>query len=581
MTLGLLAFALGAELASWDLETSDGGFTSYGDTAQWAWGEVRKGPGSGYDGRFAWGTGLVADYLNDSVDYLELPPVDLSGASRPILVFVHWYAFGAGDSGTVEVDGGWGWTEAQPVYGYPSVDGWSGASSGWEAVAVDLSTWGDTPRVRLAFSADAAGTAAGWFVDDVGFYDGDVVAPRIASVTALADTEDYEGPYLVRATVEDDVGVEAVELHWSVDGGTEVVSPMADEGDGTWSGVLPGQLPGARVAYHVQATDGVNLQRYPEASDLGFRVYLAAPTELRAAEARVGTTVDLSWSSPDSAHPVRGYRVYRDGTLVVESTATVAAAPVTGDVDTFRVHAVYDAGEGDPSDPVTVAMAVPEVLDLRPATAWPGETVRALLEGRYLLLVEGEVAVEMGEGIAVTGVDVRDVDHAWVEMELAADAVPGPRDLVLESAAGTVTGEGALEVLDAATRPRLTAIEPEVLAQGAIGALTITWTGELAATPTVDLGEGVVVESVTLEGADTLTVMAAVANDAPLGEREVVVDDGVRRLEGVGFTVSDVAFDAGNTCGCGVAVGGGGWPLVGLAAVLARRRHRPCISRWS
>lgn len=581
MTLGVVAFALGAELASWDLETSDGSFSSYGDTAQWAWGEVRKGPGSGYDGRFAWGTGLVADYLNDSVDHLELPPVDLSAASRPILVFVHWYAFGAGDVGTVEVDGGLGWTAAQPIYGYPAVDGWSGASSGWETVAVDLSAWGDTPRVRLTFSADAAGTAAGWFVDEVGFYDGDVVAPKIASVTTLADTEDYEGPYLVSAAVEDDVGVESVELRWSVDGGAEVVSPMADSGDGTWSGVLPGQLPGAQVAYHVEATDGVNLRRYPEASDLAFRVYLAAPTDLRAAEARVGSTVELSWNPPNSAHPVRGYRVYRDGTLVAESTATVVSAPVTGEVDTFRVNAVYDAGEGDPSDPVTVTMAVPEVLELLPETAWPGETVRALLEGRYLLLVDGEVTVDLGEGITVTGVQVRDVDHAWVEMALDADAAPGPRDLVLESAAGTVVGEGALEVLDAATRPRLTAIEPEGMAQGATGTLTIQWTGELAATPTVDLGEGVVVESVSVIGADTLSVTAAVANDAPLGERGVVVDDGVRRLEGVDFTVRDVAIDPGGTCGCGVAVGAGGWPLVGLAAALARRRHESCGSRRS
>lgn len=572
MSLLVIALAAGAEVVSWDLETSDGGFSSYGDTAQWAWGEVRHGPGSGADGRNAWGTGLVADYLNDSTDYLELPSVDLSAISRPVLVFSHWYELADGDVGVVEVEVEGEWTAVQPVYGYPSSSGYTGSSAGWETVAVDLSPYGDQPGVRFGFTADASATASGWYIDAVGLYDGDVVPPAILSVTELADTEDYLGPYLVEAEVEDDLAVGSVELRWSVDGGTEVVTTMTSDAAGRWSGLIPGQGPGSEVGYHVIASDLANSRRYPAASELAFRVYLAAPTALTAPSGRVvGSTVPLSWAAPVSAHPPLGYRVYRGEEQVAEVGTTAADAPVTGGVDTFTVRALYEAGEGDPSNPVTVEAAVPTITGLSPGEVWPGGAVRLLVSGEYLLLADGEVSADLGAGVEVLGVEVRDVDHAWISAEVAEDAAQGARDLVLVGAAGSVTGEGLLQVLDAASRPRLLTIEPESLRQGEVAEVELCWAGTLVGAPVVDLGEGVVIESSVWVDAQRLVLDVAVANDAPLGARPVTLDDGSRRLEGVELTIEDVFLDPGTGCAHGGRRPAAGWLLLGLLAGVRRR----------
>ena len=392
IVLALLATAHASEaVVAWDLEQDDGGFVPGGDLLQWKWGRVLAGPGSGYDGENAWGIGLGGPYLNDAVEYLEIPVPDLSSVAAPSLHFMHWYALGAGDTGAVEVDGGGGWVTVDPVYGYPDHVAWSGSSGGWVPVTVNLDGLGPSPRVRLVFSADTSGVGTGWFVDQVGIWDGDITAPRVSALDELADTEDLDGPYAVAAQVDDDSGVAGVDLFWSV-GGTESSAPMTNDGPGSYEGTIPGQAPDTVVEYWVVATDGANEARAPVASALDFRVYLPAPTGLIGPGGRVvATSAILSWTAPVSIHPVLGYEVFVGDTTVAAAAGTSAEVALTGTDDTFTVRALYAAGLGDPSDPLTVDAVIPAIVSLAPAEAFAGDHLRVELAGDYMLLVEGGV----------------------------------------------------------------------------------------------------------------------------------------------------------------------------------------------
>ncbi|MDP2311593.1 MAG: hypothetical protein Q8P41_01705 [Pseudomonadota bacterium] len=567
--------AAAAPFVLYDLQMEDGGFVAEGDAHQWSWGVVTNGPGAGFDGTRAWSTGLTRDYLNDSVDTLEIPVPDLTGVARPTLSFQHWYDIAPGDHAWIEVDTGNGFVMATPLYGYPVTSGFVGASGGWRTVVLDLSPFGPAPRVRLAFEADLGGAADGWTIDDVAFHDGDVAAPRLSGLSGLVDTEDLEGPYVVEVDAEDDTLVSTVTLWWTT-GSLTGWARMDSTGGGGWRGEIPAQSPGTTVNYWVEASDGLNTSREPVDAELEFRVYLPAPTDLLGPEGRiVGATVPLSWTPPESSHEVLGYSVLRGGLSVMEVIHPWAEVPILGGAEIFEVRALYAAGGGDLSVPLGLDGVVPVIHGLEPASAWPGETLRVRLGGEYLLLVKGEVVADLGPGVTITGVDVRDVDSAWLNLELEHDANAGHRNLTLHSADMTITLAEAFDVLPDTDRPRLTAIAPESVRQGDQAELSIDFVGALDAAPQVDLGDGLVVESVEQTDANTLVVRYTVATDAALGDRTVTVDDGVRVFDGVTLEVKDAFITTSR--GCDTPASGGTIPgvalaLVGLAGTLARRR---------
>lgn len=571
----LAAAALASTLADWPLDATDGGFVSSGNTSQWQWGAVTGGPGAGFDSANAWAVGLDAPYLNDTTDYLGIPIPNLEGAVYPVIGFTHWFSFDAGDLGWIEVEAGNGWTQRAPLYGYPSSSGWTGASAGWERVGVDLRGLGATPRLRLVFSANTSGVADGWFVDNVSVCDGDVTPPHITHLVTLADTEDLDGPYPVDVQVADDVDVTSVGLVWSANGGAETVAWM-ELGDSGWTGAIPGQPADTVVGYHVVASDGVNEASQPVSGDLEFRVYLPAPTELRGPEGRVIDDVAvLSWVPPTSVHALVGYRVYRDDVLVAETVAPEGEVPLVDGLDTFVVTALYDVGEGDASDPVTVDAAVPAVQSILPAEGYPGETIQVEVVGAYLFLAEGGVAMDFGAGVSTWAIDVANVDRARVTLVIDPDeAVPGVRDVVITTAAGQTVAPAAFTVRAAAGAPHLLDVTPSEVRQGETVALTLRLVGDLSGPPVLDLGEGLVVETLLVVDPTTVTATVSAGGGAPLGDHAITLDDGVRIYEGATIEVKDVSIQTGGPCGCatgGAPVAGGG-VLLGLALLRRRRR---------
>lgn len=570
IALLLASVATAGPLVLYDLQSNDGGFTATGDAGQWEWGVVVNGPGGGFDGSRAWTTGRVSNYLNASADYLEVPVPSLVGVARASFTFQHWYEITPGDYAWVEVDTGNGWTAIEPLYGYPVGGGYTGASGGWRPAVYDLSAYGTSPRVRFVFQTDLSGVSAGWTVDQVAFHDGDVAAPKLWDVTPLSDTDDLEGPYTVEVHAVDDTAVTGVDLVWRADGDEGVVA-MESVGSDTWRGALPAQPPDTEITYWVEGTDGLNAAREPFDDDLSFRVYLPAPTDLVGPAGRVvDTEATLSWTAPDGRNEVLGYEVVRGGLVVAQSATTEAVVPLAGGGDAFAVRAVYAAGPGDLSDHYYVDSVVPTVSALAPAEGWPGDTLRVALTGSYLLLVDGEVTANLGAGVAVTDIDVRDVDRAWLSLTVSDDAGAGPRALVLQNGDDVLTVPDAFTVLDGDDRPRLLGVSPAVLRQGDEGELTLDLVGDLAGDPVVDLGEGVVTGAVRYEG-DTLVVPYAVTATAPLGERPVTLDDGVRVFRGATLEVKDTLPTTQR--GCGTPVTPTALVVAGSLALVARRRR--------
>ncbi len=556
-------------LLVWDLEQDDGGFQATGDLQQWRWGVVSAGPGAGYDGRRAWAVGLTGNYLNDAVDYLVLPSMDLGGVAAPVLSFQHWYAFGDGDAGWVEVNEGASWRRVDPIYGYPAAAGWSGSSAGWQQASVVLPAL-TSVQVRYVFSADLTGVGAGWFVDGIAVWDGDVTPPRVESLTLLPDSESIGEGFTVSAAVDDDTGVDSATLFWSTDHGEEGSVAMTNTGGGIWTGRLPGQAPDTRVDYYVTASDGANETRWPTAGGASFRVYLPAPLDLTGPEGRVvAFTADLAWSPPVSVHAVEGYEVWSGGALVWSGTATAAKVPL-GDGETeFAVRAVYAEGGGDFSEPWAVQAVLPALVGLTPGTGWPGEGLRLEVIGDHALFVQNDVAVELGEGITVESVGVRDVDRFVVQVHLDEAAEPGPRDLLVHLPAGDLELPDAFVVQSEESRPRLVDVEPQSVEQGDSGTLRVRFVGSLAKTPTVSLGEGLVAAVTGVEGDEVLVSWSASAS-APLGAHAVRLDDGARIFEGASLEVKDWRPPVLDTCNTG-----GLTPRLGaLAAVLVLLRRR-------
>ena len=82
--------------------------------------------------------------------------------------------------------------------------------------------------------------------------------PLIVDSSALPDTTDTQGPYLVTARVEGRLGVDGVVLVWQNLTESTVTAQrvtMTQDSAGAWSGGIPGQGIGALIAFHVEATN--------------------------------------------------------------------------------------------------------------------------------------------------------------------------------------------------------------------------------------------------------------------------------------------------------------------------------------
>ena len=106
------------------------------------------------------------------------------------------------------------------------------------------------------------------------------------------------------------------------------------------------------------------------------------------------------------------------------------------------------------------------------------------------------------------------------------------------------------------------------MTQGERVTLRLELVGTPVTEPTVNLGEGIVVESLALDG-ESLELAVVVSPSAPLGSRSVELDDGERVYTGATLEVRDQAvLPQGN---CSSVQASPGLALLGLLALRRRR----------
>ena len=536
-----------------DLQSDDGGLAESGSPDQWAWGAIDKGPGEGSEGPLGWATRLSQVHMNSADDRLTLPDVSLLDSLRPVLILTHWHDLEPGDDdwGVVErrVDGSW--EAVAPLRGPVE---FTGSSEGWRTDYIDLTDTESLADVRLRFRSDEAVARAGWVVGALEVVDGDPVPPVVTLVQTPTDSQDLGGPHPVSAIVTDDVGVTQVSLVWFTGASDRREAILFQTEPGIFEGSLPGAAPGTTFVWWIQAEDAAG--NVGLASGPSFRTFLPAPTDLRGPTGRwVDTTVPLTWRAPDSPWPIVEYVVSRNGTAVARTTDTQADAPVLGPSDQFTVTGRFETDdgvfEGDPSQPVAVTAYPPTILRVSPSAAWPGDTVHIELQGRYLLLAQDDVEVDLGPGVAVSEVEVVDADTLQLRADVSASAAAGLRTVVVASGDHEATAAAAFEVRTSASRPRIEATVPTRLVRGERTRLTVRSTVSLPDDSRLDLGTGVVVEAGTRVDDRTLRFMVAVATDAPTGGHVPELDIGTRLLTGPAIDIQPPQPAPQTLCGVG------------------------------
>lgn len=160
----------------------------------------------------------------------------------------------------------------------------------------------------------------------------DSSAPEISGVVQPCATDDEAGPYLVSATVTDNLGYVEVSLYYEVDGGGFTELAMDATGDDGYMALIPGQSLGSTISFYVEAHDAIgNVATVPAGApavtrslqilspiplltddletDQGWTVGIPSDDAVTGAWERAdpqGTTYDGEVSQPENDHTPSG-----------------------------------------------------------------------------------------------------------------------------------------------------------------------------------------------------------------------------------------------------------------------------------
>lgn len=158
-----------------------------------------------------------------------------------------------------------------------------------------------------------------------GFPGFDVPAVGILSATALDDTTDENGPYVIDAEVISNIAanVTGAEIRYSVSGGPLFTVPMANVSGNLYSGEIPGQTGPVLVEYYVEATDDQgNVRRFPAGAPAERLPFLVGDiTVIADANFQAGASGFIGGAPGDTA---------TTGLWVVGDPIGTAAQPATG-----------------------------------------------------------------------------------------------------------------------------------------------------------------------------------------------------------------------------------------------------------
>jgi len=196
------------------------------------------------------------------------------------------------------------------------------------------------------------------------------------------------------------------------------------------------------------------------------------------------------------------YTYYTPGTYTVTLRAT---GPGGATLETKQDYIVALP----PSD--TIASITPDSGRL-------GETLNVVVAGESFTQTS---TLSLGADIAVNSVTVQSSTQLTANITINASAQPGPRDVTVTLAAGSAVFPGGF-LVEVPGAPVITGVSPSSAGLAATVDLAITGSN-LDLVTSVDLGEGITVNSVTTDSATHVTASITIADTAPPTLRAVSV----------------------------------------------------------
>ena len=255
----------------------------------------------------------------------------------------------------------------------------------------------------------------------------------------------------------------------------------------------------------------------------------------------------------DPAIAVTAVRVLSPTRLIANVTVRSGAALGFSDVEvtTDLGGGVIEHAKGLRAFEVTSESALPAITSLVPSHGRLGETVRASLTAANVNFTQGAPSVQLGTGISVSNITILDPTHLELDLAVAPDAVPGPRNISFTSGGSTANLPSGFLVLDAAEPiPTLLSVLPGQGVRGQVATLSVTGQNTHFVDGVSQLsmsGSGITVLSTRVTSLTTLSAEISVSAAAPPGFSDVRVTTGSEIAAGLDVfevTVAPVSLQA-------------------------------------
>ncbi len=226
----------------------------------------------------------------------------------------------------------------------------------------------------------------------------------------------------------------------------------------------------------------------------------------------------------------------------VVANITLGADASTGVRDVVVTNAPPGGGSATLGSGLTVTNPAPTLSTISPILAARGDVLDVDLTGTNFIL--GVTTASFGDGIAVNSLTVSSLTRTTANISVGVGSVLGPRNVSVTNPApggGTSTLTTVFTVGN--PLPTLTGITPAAGKRGQTLNLTLTGTGLISGSTSVNLGANILVKSLVVNTATQMTANVAIGLDAAAGARGVSVTNvspggGIATLAG-GLTVEN------------------------------------------